>query len=49
MAKVKILLVEDEAITAKDLQNELIGLGYDAVSIATSGKGAIKKSRRNKA
>ncbi|MEA2000052.1 MAG: PAS domain S-box protein [Euryarchaeota archaeon] len=43
MAKAKILIVEDEAITAKDLQNMLRGLGYDAPEIASSGEGAIKK------
>ena len=43
MAKAKILVVEDEAITAMDLQNRLSGLGYDAPAIASSGEGAIKK------
>ena len=43
MAKVKILVVEDEAITAKDLQNRLKELGYDVPAIAASGEGAIKK------
>jgi len=48
MAKVKILIVEDEAITAKDLQNMLRGLGYDAPVIASSGEGAIKKAEEIK-
>jgi PAS domain S-box-containing protein len=43
MAKAKILIVEDEAITAKDLQNRLRGLGYDAPAIAASREGAIKR------
>jgi AmiR/NasT family two-component response regulator len=42
MAKAKILIVEDEAITAKDLQNMLKELGYDVPAIASSGEGAIK-------
>jgi PleD family two-component response regulator len=29
MAKTKILIVEDEAITARNLQNMLTDLGYD--------------------
>jgi len=48
MAKAKILIVEDEAITAKDLQNMLRGLGYDAPEIASSGEGAIKKAEEIK-
>jgi PAS domain S-box-containing protein len=48
MAKAKILVVEDEAITAKDLQDELRGLGYDAPAIASSGEGAIKKAEEIK-
>ncbi len=48
MAKAKILVVEDEAITAKDLQNRLRGLGYDAPAIASSGEGAIKKAEEIK-
>jgi CheY-like chemotaxis protein len=41
-AKAKILVVEDEAITAKDLQDRLKELDYDAPAIAASGEGAIK-------
>jgi len=48
MAKVKILVVEDEAITAKDLQDKLRGLGYDVPAIAASGEGAIKKAEEIK-
>ena len=43
MAKAKILIVEDEAITAMDLQNRLKELDYDAPAIAASGEGAIKR------
>ena len=47
MAKVKIEIVEDEAITARDLQNMLTELGYDVVAIASSGEVAIKKTEEN--
>ena len=35
MAKHKILIVEDEAVTALDLRSELHDLGYEVVGIAT--------------
>ena len=37
MAKAKILVVEDEAITAMDIQNRLKELDYDVPVIAASG------------
>ncbi len=43
MAKAKILVVEDEAITAMDIQNRLKELDYDVPAIAASGEGAIKR------
>ena len=43
MAKAKILVVEDEAITAMDIQNRLKELDYDVPAIASSGEGAIKR------
>ena len=48
MTKARILVVEYEAITAKDIQDGLIGLGYDALAIAASGEGAIKKAEEIK-
>jgi CheY-like chemotaxis protein len=48
MAKVKILVVEDEAITAENLQDMLTDLGYDAPAIASSGEGAIKMAEEIK-
>jgi len=48
MSKSKILVVEDEAITAKDLQYRLKGLGYEVPAIASSGEGAIKKTEEIK-
>ena len=48
MPKTKILIVEDEAITAMDLQNSLKRLGYDAPAIVPSGERAIKKAEELK-
>ncbi|MCK4826800.1 response regulator [bacterium] len=44
MPNKKILIVEGEAIVAKDIQNTLKTLGYDAPAIALSGEEAINKS-----
>ncbi|MCC5647161.1 response regulator [Nostoc sp. CHAB 5824] len=44
MTKAKILVVEDEAIVAKDLQYRLIKFGYTVPTIASSGEEAIKKA-----
>jgi PAS domain S-box-containing protein len=48
MAKAKILIVEDEAITAKDIQNRLKELDYEVSAIAASGEEAIKKAEEIK-
>jgi PAS domain S-box-containing protein len=48
MAKAKILIVEDENITAENLQNMLENLDYDVPAIAASGAGAIKKAEEIK-
>ncbi|MDI6723425.1 MAG: PAS domain S-box protein [Methanobacterium sp.] len=40
----KILIVEDEAITAMDIQKALENRGFEVVSIASIGKEAIKKA-----
>jgi CheY-like chemotaxis protein len=42
MSKEKVLIVEDEIITAAALRNELQDLGYSICSLATSGEKAIK-------
>jgi len=39
-----ILIVEDEIILAKDLQQTLIDLGYDAYAIASSAETALKRA-----
>ena len=48
MAKAKILVVEDDAITARDIQDRLRDLGYDAPAIAASGEEAIKMAEEIK-
>ena len=44
MATAQILVVEDENIIAKDIQNSLKSLGYAVPAVASSGKEAIKKA-----
>lgn len=44
MISLNILIVEDESIVAKDIQNILNRLGYSAYSIVSRGKDAIKKA-----
>ncbi len=44
MNKSAILVVEDEAIIAKDLQYRLEGMGYSVPSTAATGKDAIEKA-----
>lgn len=41
MAKTSVLIVEDESIVAKDIQNSLKKLGYSVPSIENSGEDAI--------
>ena len=45
MAKIKVLIVEDENIVAKDIQLSLKKLGYTVVGIEKSGEGAILKAQ----
>jgi len=44
MSNSRILIVEDESIIAKDIQNTLNRSGYSVVGIASSGEEAIKKA-----
>lgn len=41
---IKILIVEDEIITAKALERNLTNAGYNVLGIATSGEEAIQKA-----
>ena len=47
MNKAKILVVEDEAIIAKDLQWRLQEMGYDVPLIVASGEDAVRKIQGN--
>ena len=42
MDKKKIMLVEDEAVTALDLEANLRGLGYEVTAVVTSGEEAVR-------
>jgi signal transduction histidine kinase len=44
MSKTKILVVEDELITAKGIRSALKSLGYDVLDIVSSGEEAIQKA-----
>jgi two-component system response regulator LytT len=41
MGKINVLVVEDESIVSKDIQNSLTKLGYSVVGAASSGEKAI--------
>ena len=42
MDKKRIMLVEDEAVTAMDLKSNLIQLGYEVPAVVSSGEDAIR-------
>lgn len=44
MKKVRISIVEDEFIVAKDLENVIIDIGYDAVGCTVNVEDAINVS-----
>ena len=48
MKKIKILVVEDESIVAKDIQNSLKHLGYDVPQTTSNGHEAFKKAKEEK-
>ncbi|MFO7873751.1 MAG: response regulator [Bacteroidales bacterium] len=48
MAKVEILVVEDESIVAKDIQNLLQNIGYHVTNTVNSGEKAIKEVEENR-
>jgi two-component system, response regulator PdtaR len=43
MEKAKMLIVEDEAIIAMEVENQLQSLGYEATSVVDTGDEAVKK------
>ena len=49
MGKAKILIVEDEAIIAMELESNLQNLGYEVTSVVNTGDKAIKKANKEKA
>jgi CheY-like chemotaxis protein len=48
MAKSKIMIVEDEWITADDIRMSLQSLGYTVSSVVSSGEEAIQKAEKDK-
>jgi signal transduction histidine kinase/CheY-like chemotaxis protein len=48
MEKPRILIVEDEAIIAMEIENSLQNLGYEVTSIADAGEKAIIKAEEDK-
>lgn len=48
MAATKILVVEDEGLTAMEIQRKLKNWGYDVPSFAFSRKEAVKKAKEIK-
>ncbi|TEU10827.1 MAG: PAS domain S-box protein [Anaerolineales bacterium] len=46
--RAKILIVEDEAIVAMEIESRLRGLGYDVVGVAASGEAAIAKAEETR-
>jgi|WetSurMetagenome_2_1015567.scaffolds.fasta_scaffold75496_1 PAS domain S-box-containing protein/putative nucleotidyltransferase with HDIG domain len=44
MAKIKILVVEDESLVARDVLNMLQSLGYDPLGVVSSGEQALRKA-----
>jgi PAS domain S-box-containing protein len=48
MEKAKILIVEDEAIIAMEIESQLQSLGYEVTSIVETGEKAIAKAEEDK-
>ncbi|MBT4089321.1 MAG: response regulator, partial [Deltaproteobacteria bacterium] len=48
MEKAKILIVEDEAIIAMEMESQIQGLGYEVTSIVDTGEKAISKAESDK-
>ena len=44
MSKARILVVEDERITAEDIKDGLKSLGYEVPAVVHSGEGAVRKA-----
>ncbi len=48
MKESRILVVEDESIVARNIQNKLTKLGYDVCGVTSTGEDAIKLAKRLK-
>ncbi|KTB48426.1 response regulator [Dehalogenimonas alkenigignens] len=48
MAKARLMVVEDEAITAEDIRSSLEGMGYDVVAVAATGEEALRIAEKLK-
>ncbi|MDR4505988.1 MAG: response regulator [Candidatus Scalindua sp.] len=48
MAKAKIMIVEDEWITAEDIKMSLESLGYTVTSVSSSGEEAIQNAEKGR-
>ena len=48
MPKATILIVEDEAIVAEDLSQQLARLGYEVLGITASGEEAVVLARERR-
>ncbi len=47
MENAQILIVEDDAITAMDIENQLKNLGYGVTAKVAHGKDSIKQVKEN--
>lgn len=47
MSQIRIIVVEDESIVAKDIQHSLNRLGYDVVATASTGEKALQAVERH--
>ncbi len=48
MEKARILIVEDESIIARDIEESLTSLGFEVVSLEVSGEKAVERASREK-
>ena len=48
MSKARILVVEDEVIIAMEIENSLLNLGYEVISVVDNGDKAIQKAEEDK-
>ena len=44
MTKARLLVVEDEAIVARDLERTLMRMGYEVMALAASGEDALARA-----